>query len=230
MEASPYREAVEEYGFAVIPEAFKEARLTQLTEDLTRSTLRRSRAGVRHVMRNAAVASLASEPKLFEIARSILGAGVYPFRATMFEKTTDANWLVVWHQDTALPLRRREETPGWGPWSVKEGVIYAHAPASALSQVLALRVHLDDSTSRNGPLRVLPATHMLGVLSDDAIHQLAQDIVPVECCVPRGGIVAMKPLVVHSSSKSQSECARRVLHIEYAASTAIAGGLELAVA
>ena len=148
----------------------------------------------------------------------------------MFEKTTDANWLVVWHQDTALPLRRREETPGWGPWSVKEGVIYAHAPASALSQVLALRVHLDDSTSRNGPLRVLPATHMLGVLSDDAIHQLAQDIVPVECCVPRGGIVAMKPLVVHSSSKSQSECARRVLHIEYAASTAIAGGLELAVA
>ena len=105
-----------------------------------------------------------------------------------------------------------------------------YAPASALSQVLALRVHLDDSTSQNGPLRVLPATHTLGVLSDDAIHQFSQDIVPVECCVPRGGIVAMKPLVVHSSSKSRSDCARRVLHIEYAASTAIAGGLELAVA
>jgi ectoine hydroxylase-related dioxygenase (phytanoyl-CoA dioxygenase family) len=148
----------------------------------------------------------------------------------MFEKTTYANWLVVWHQDTALPLRRREETPGWGPWSIKEGVIYAHAPATALSQVLALRVHLDDSTSQNGPLRVLPATHALGVLSDDEIHQLAEDVAPVECCFPRGGIVAMKPLVVHSSSKSQSECARRVLHIEYAANTAIAGGLELAVA
>ena len=148
----------------------------------------------------------------------------------MFEKTTYANWLVVWHQDTALPLRRREETPGCGPWSIKEGVIYAHAPATALSQVLALRVHLDDSTSQNGPLRVLPAAHTLGVLSDDEIHQLAQDGAAVECCVPRGGIVALKPLVVHSSSKSQSECARRVLHIEYAANTAIAGGLELAVA
>ena len=109
-------------------------------------------------------------------------------------------------------------------------MIYAHAPATALSQVLALRVHLDDSASQNGPLRVLPATHALGVLSDDEIHQLAEDVAPVECCVPRGGIVAMKPLVVHSSSKSQSECARRVLHIEYAANTAIAGGLELAVA
>jgi len=225
-----HRQQVEERGFAVMPGIFEEDRVTLLAENLAMAKLSRSRAGVRHALGYAAVASLANDPQLLEIARHILGMNACPFRATMFEKTTDANWLVVWHQDTALPLRRREETPGWGPWSIKEGVIYAHAPATALSQVLALRVHLDDSTSQNGPLRVLPATHTLGVLSDDEIHQIAQDVAPVECCVPRGGIVAMKPLVVHSSSKSQSECARRVLHIEYAANTAIAGGLELAVA
>jgi ectoine hydroxylase-related dioxygenase (phytanoyl-CoA dioxygenase family) len=230
LEPATYRQLVEDRGFAVIPGILKEDRATLLAADLATANPRRSRAGVRHALGHAAVASLANNSRLLEIAREILSANAYPFRATMFEKTTDANWLVVWHQDTALPLRRRQETPGWGPWSVKEGVIYAHAPASALSQVLALRVHLDDSTSQNGPLRVLPATHKFGVLSDDAIHQLAQDIAPVECCVPRGGVVAMKPLVVHSSSKSQSECARRVLHIEYAANTAIAGGLELAVA
>jgi ectoine hydroxylase-related dioxygenase (phytanoyl-CoA dioxygenase family) len=230
LEPATYSRLVEDNGFAVIPGIFKEDRVTLLAKNLGMADLRRSRAGVRHALGHAAVALFASDPQLFQIARSILGAGAYPFRATMFEKTTDANWLVVWHQDTALPLRVRRETPGWGPWSVKEDVIYAHAPASALSQVLALRVHLDDSTSQNGPLRVLPKTHDLGVLSDDAIHQLAQDIAPVECCVPRGGIVAMKPLLVHSSSKSQSDCARRVLHIEYAASTTIAGDLELAVA
>jgi ectoine hydroxylase-related dioxygenase (phytanoyl-CoA dioxygenase family) len=225
-----YGQMVEERGFAVISEIFKQDRVTLLAENLATANLRRSRAGVRHALSDAVVASLASDPQLLEVARRILGASAYPFHATIFEKTTDANWLVVWHQDTALPLRRRQETPGWGPWSVKEGVIYAHAPASALSQVLALRVHLDDSTSRNGPLRVLPATHTLGVLTDDAIHQIAQDVSPVECCVPRGGIVAMRPLVVHSSSKSQSESARRVLHIEYAANTTVAEGLELAVA
>src|SRR5438876_642413 len=32
---------------------------------------------------------------------------------------------------------------------VKDGVIYAHAPGTALGQVLALRVHLDDSTADN---------------------------------------------------------------------------------
>jgi ectoine hydroxylase-related dioxygenase (phytanoyl-CoA dioxygenase family) len=230
LEPGIYRQQVETQGFSVIPGIFETDRITLLAENLATANLRRSRAGVRHVLGHTAVASLAKDRQLLEIARCILGPGSYAFRATMFEKMTDANWLVVWHQDTALPLRHRQETPGWGPWSVKEDVIYAHAPASALSQVLALRIHLDDSTSQNGPLRVLPATHTLGVLSDDAIHRLSQDIVPVECCVSRGGIVAMKPLVVHSSSKSQSECERRVLHIEYAANAAIAGNLELAVA
>ena len=223
------RRLVEERGFAVIPGIFEEDQVTLLAENLATANMRSRRAGVRQDLGNDAVASLANDRTILKIGRSIFCANADPFRATMFEKTTDANCLVVWHQDTALPLRRREETPGWGPWSVKEGVIYAHAPASALSQVLALRVHLDDSTSQNGPLRVLPATHTLGVLSDDAIHQLAVDVVPVECCVPRGGVVAMKPLVVHSSSKSQSGSARRVLHIEYAVQR-IAGDLELAVA
>jgi hypothetical protein len=30
--------------------------------------------------------------------------------------------------------------PGWGPWSIKSGIAYAHAPARALSRVVALRV------------------------------------------------------------------------------------------
>lgn len=117
-----------------------------------------------------------------------------------------------------------------GPWSVKDGVINAHAPASALDQVLALRVHLDDSTAENGPLRVLPGTHRQDVLSDEAIQALAATLSPVDCLIPKGGVVAMRPLLVHASSKSQSESPRRVLHIEYAASWVTEDGLELAVA
>jgi hypothetical protein len=127
-----------------------------------------------------------------------------------------------------LPLLERHELPGWGPWSVKEGVIYAHAPATALEQVLALRVHLDDSSDRNGPLRVLPGTHIMGVLTDDAIERLASQIAAVGCLVPAGGVLAMRPLIVQASSKSLIETPRRVLHIEYAARLALADHLELA--
>jgi ectoine hydroxylase-related dioxygenase (phytanoyl-CoA dioxygenase family) len=129
-----------------------------------------------------------------------------------------------------LPLQQKYETAGWGPWSVKDGIQYAHAPASALRYILALRVHLDDSTLLNGPLRVLPGTHNREVLSDDAVHETANEIAPVNCIVPKGGIIAMKPLVIHASSKSQMNAPRRVLHIEYAASETISKPLRLAIA
>jgi hypothetical protein len=163
------------------------------------------------------------------MAQEILGRAALPFRATLFDKSPTSNWLVVWHQDTALPLCERREVPGWGPWSIKEGVNYAHAPASALEQVLALRLHLDDSIAENGPLRVLPGTHSLGVLSDEALRDLSTQIEAIDCTVPRGGILAMRPLVVHSSSKSQSNVPRRVLHMEYAASLVFDQGLTLEV-
>ena len=185
---------------------------------------------MRHAMRNTSVAALACDSRLIAMAQEVLGSAALPFRATLFDKSPTSNWLVVWHQDTALPLRERRETAGWGPWSIKDGVNYAHAPASALEHVLALRLHLDDSDAENGPLRILPETHTLGVLSDDALHELSTQIAAIDCLVPRGGILAMRPLVVHASSKSQSSAPRRVLHIEYAVSSSMADGLELAIA
>jgi ectoine hydroxylase-related dioxygenase (phytanoyl-CoA dioxygenase family) len=223
-------EPIQKQGFAIIPELLASKEIDALLDELSRAELPRSRAGVRHAMRLPAVAAVAQDSRLMEIAQEVLGEAAFPFRATLFEKSPTANWLVVWHQDTALPLRKRRETPGWGPWSIKDGLTYAHAPASALSQVLALRVHLDDSTAENGPLRVLSGTHTLGVLTDQALHDLSTRIAAVECLAPRGGVLAMRPLVVHASSKSQAEVPRRVLHIEYAASPLIADSLELTIA
>ena len=180
-------------------------------------------------MKHPTVNAIAYHARLRNLAAAVLGPTAVPYRATLFDKSPGANWLVVWHQDTALPLQQRHEKPGWGPWSVKEGILYAHAPAQALSHILALRLHLDDSTESNGPLRVLPGTHDRGVLTDEAIHELAERSVPIECQVPRGGLVALRPLLVHASSKSQAEEPRRVLHIEYAAAPDL-DGLTLAVA
>jgi ectoine hydroxylase-related dioxygenase (phytanoyl-CoA dioxygenase family) len=224
-----FRDAVERDGFAIVPKVLANAEVGRLLEEISAAAPRRSRAGVRHALGLRPVAGLARQTNVIELARTVLGPAAFPFRATLFDKSPKSNWLVVWHQDTALPLRERRDTAGWGPWSVKEGVAYAHAPATALSQVLALRIHLDDSTSANGPLRVLPATHTLGVLDDDRIHELAVKKKVIECLVQAGGILAMRPLLVHSSSKSQADADRRVLHIEYTASSSIAAPLDLAV-
>jgi ectoine hydroxylase-related dioxygenase (phytanoyl-CoA dioxygenase family) len=181
-------------------------------------------------MGNPAVAALAADPRLLDIATQMLRVPATPFRATLFEKSGKANWLVAWHQDTALPLMSRFEAPGWGPWSEKPGILYSHAPASALSRVLAIRIHLDASTSDNGPLRVIPGSHAAGVLTDAQVLDHARANTPAECLVPRGGALAMSPMIIQSSSKARTESPRRVLHIEYADSLDLAAGVRLAVA
>jgi hypothetical protein len=227
---SMWQRSIEEQGFAILPGIVTPGEITALLNEIPPEIPQRRKAGVRHTLGTSGVSSLARGPELLRIARGVLGDRAFPFRATLFNKSQEANWLITWHQDTALPLRERLETEGWGPWSVKEGVNYAHAPASALNQILALRIHLDDSTPENGPLRVLPATHTMGVLSDDAVSQLAAQAPAVSCLVPQGGVLAMRPLLVHASSKSTAPMNRRVLHIEYAACETLGDGLRLAPA
>lgn len=224
-----FRNSVEQTGFAVIPNILSEGEAAQTARDLELAALKRSRAGIRHLMSNPTVARLSRDQRLLSIASEILDREAIPFRATLFDKSSEANWLVVWHQDTALPLRERREAEGWGPWSVKDGVTYAHAPTQALEQVIALRLHFDNSTVENGPLRVLPGTHKLGVLTDSEVSCLSEERRSVDCLASSGSVLAMRPLLIHASSKSQHDSPRRVLHIEYASSMAMENGLELAV-
>ncbi|ABF40062.1 conserved hypothetical protein [Candidatus Koribacter versatilis Ellin345] len=123
-------------GYEIVPDVFAPAECDELLRQA--GGFPRSRAGMRHLMSVDSVARVALNPRMMKIAQSAIGDDAKPFKATLFDKSSDANWLVVWHQDTALPLAERHDKPGWGPWPVKEGIIYAHAPARALEQVVAL--------------------------------------------------------------------------------------------
>jgi hypothetical protein len=216
-------------GFVVLPGVLENATLTPIAEALVALAGVQSRAGIRGLLRVPAVRQLASDERLLHIAQEFVGAGPVPFRATLFDKSPIANWLVAWHQDLVLPVTSRVDSREWGPWTIKAGVLHARAPASALATVVALRIHLDDSTSANGPLRVLPHTHDRGVLSRGQIEQLSREIAPVECTERAGGVVVMRPLLLHASSKSEGATPRRVLHIEYASRLRFEDDIELAV-
>ena len=216
-------------GHHIFHDVFTPAEMRGVLDHLAAADLDGTKAGARHVLRVPVVRDLAGDARMQQMARRFLGPTAMPFRATLFNKSQRANWLVVWHQDTALPLQQRNDWVEWGPWSTKAGVLYAHAPASALGQVVALRVSLDDSLPTNGPLRVLPDTHRAGVLTGEQIEQLARDVAPVDCLGASGSVVAMRPLTVHASSKATSDQPRRVLHIEYAAAAELGAGIQLAV-
>lgn len=217
-------------GFQIIENVISPNECDSIIQTLSGLKQKQTRAGARHLMSVKRIADLAHDERLLTIARREIEKDVFPFRATLFSKTGKANWLVVWHQDTALPLRFRHEETGWASWSKKEGVWYAHAPASVLSHVVALRLHLDSSTNENGSLRVVPSSHTFGILEDDEIKEAVKENGFVECHIEKGGVLAMSPLLIHASSKAITDAPRRVLHIEYADSLQLSENVQLAIA
>jgi ectoine hydroxylase-related dioxygenase (phytanoyl-CoA dioxygenase family) len=217
-------------GYSITEGVLSSRECDALTAALTNGDNLHGRAGTRNLMRVPEIVALAADERLLQLAAAVLGGRAVPYRATLFAKSGRANWLVAWHQDTALPLVSRVASDEWGPWSTKAGVLYARAPAWALERVVALRVHLDASTSENGPLRVIAGSHRAGVLSDAEVLAMAHRYPAVECVVGRGGVVAMRPLLIHASSKARLDQPRRVIHIEYADRLDLGSGVRLAVA
>jgi ectoine hydroxylase-related dioxygenase (phytanoyl-CoA dioxygenase family) len=82
--------------------------------------------------------------------------------------------------------------------------------------MVAVRIHLDDSGSDNGPLRVIPGSHREGKLGEDQIAHLVATRPQVELSVPQGSILLMRPLLLHASSPAVHAAHRRVLHVELA--------------
>lgn len=173
-------------------------------------------------------------PEVAELARSVearalvapvLGEGWRPVRAIYFDKTPAANWKVPWHQDLTIAVKKRCEAPGYGPWSVKDGVAHVQPPMEVLERMVSVRFALDENDLENGPLRVLPGTHRFGRLAAADIARLRAEIKETVCCVPEGGALLFRPLLLHASSPMVSGTSRRVIHIEYAAGD-LSHGLE----
>ncbi len=135
-----------------------------------------------------------------------------PVQCTAFEKSADRNWLVPLHQDVAIPVAERVDHPGCGGWSNKQGTWFVQPPDDVLARLVAVRVHVDDCGPDDGVLNVVAGSHRHGRLGDDAAVAMrdARGVTP--CPVPRGGAMAMRPLLLHASAKSAGTSRRRVLH------------------
>jgi hypothetical protein len=173
-------------------------------------------AGRRGMLSNPRVAKLANSTLLLDLVRPHLPHEPRPVRAIAFDKSPDANWLVAWHQDLTIAVRERRKVPGFGPWSVKNGIPHVQPPVELLEQMLAVRLHLDPADESNGALRVLAGSHRNGRLSSDQIEQMRAEHPEVICRANPGDALLMRPLLLHASSRAAVPTQRRVLHIEYA--------------
>jgi hypothetical protein len=176
-----------------------------------------ARAGVRGLLeRCPEVRSFARQERITAALTSLIGAVPFAVRGILFDKSASANWSVGWHQDLAIAVQQRADVFGFGQWSIKEGVVHAHAPAGLLERMLAVRVHLDDADETNGALQVLPGSHLAGKLCPSEIDRTVASIRPVTCVAHSGDVLVMRPLLLHASAAAATPVHRRVVHIEYA--------------
>lgn len=215
-------------GFKIFENVFSDDECEMVAAAVAASS-HSSKAGVRNLMSSQEVVGLASDFRLLAICREATDLDLIPYKATLFNKTGKANWLVAWHQDTAVPIEREFVADGWGPFTEKAGILYGHAPTKALKKIVALRIHLDASTSSNGPLRAIPGSHKFRIGSDAEFRKVVNEGPQVELTVGQGGVIAMSPLLIHTSSKCLNDVPRRVLHIEYVESLDIAPKFRLAI-
>lgn len=208
-------ESVEQDGFKIVPGVLSLDEISILACALGDV----SGAGRRGLLGSPAVTALASSLRLLGLVRPHVSTPPRPVRAIYFDKSPATNWLVTWHQDLTLVVRTPFDVPGFGPWSVKDGVQHVQPPVGLLEKMLTVRLHLDDCDENNGALRVLPGTHRLGRLDAQRIRALREQQEEIVCDVAAGGALIMRPLLLHASGRSRSNRHRRVLHIEYAAFT-----------
>ncbi len=226
------RDAFGRDGVAVLDGVLTDEEIGDLTQALAEYTkapgvLRREDEvyGGRDLLRRCpAVRELARSGPLLAIASDALGRDAFPVRGLFFDKTGTANWSVPWHQDLTIAVKERHAVEGFEAWTRKAGIDHVRPPAEILGRMVTIRVHLDDCPATNGPLRVIPGSHRAGRLGAIETRNWLERSETRECLVDRGGVVVMRPLILHASSPSEVPGHRRVVHIEYAAES-LPGGL-----
>lgn len=199
-------------GYAIVSNVLAPDEIEFLGAEADRTALTTGRACVRHLrLRSAVFVALAADPRLLRL----IPDGYVPVRSILFDKTADRNWPVAWHQDLTIAVRNAVEIPGYGPWSMKEGVPHVQPPLAVLRGMVTLRIHLDDATAENGALRVCPGSHLLGRIPQEEIPRLVEER-DVTCACRAGDVLVMSLLILHASSRARLPARRRVVHFEYA--------------
>jgi ectoine hydroxylase-related dioxygenase (phytanoyl-CoA dioxygenase family) len=209
---------IEERGFATIDSYIASDSIDLLIADITALDLTSGRAGIRNILELVpSVNKLAHSQEIRSLVELILGDTARVVRGIFFDKQPNANWKVPWHQDLSIAVKQHLDLPDYHPRSIKAGIPHVQPPTAILERMLTVRIHLDRTDESNGALKVIPGSHHQGKLTTSQIDEWKQLNLSVSCNCQAGGVLLMRPLLLHSSSIAIAPSHRRIVHLEYAA-------------
>jgi ectoine hydroxylase-related dioxygenase (phytanoyl-CoA dioxygenase family) len=151
--------------------------------------------------------------KLRDVIDQLFGKDFFVTKSIYFDKPANSNWFVAYHQDLTISVDKRTDIEGYGPWTVKQNQFAVQPPIAILQESFTIRIHLDDADENNGALKVVPGSNNKGIYRAETIDWETET--EATCNVKKGGIMIMRPLLLHSSGRTINNNSRRVIHIEF---------------
>jgi hypothetical protein len=220
-------------GFCMLHQAIDSEMIQRLVsvfdvafEDESQSIRARSSRGHVYAARNLIesipeVGTVWQTEVTLAVLREHLGGGFGLVRALFFDKPPDRTWNLPWHKDMSIAVKDNTiASSSFSRPTIKSGVPHVIACDEVLQQMLTLRIHLDEVTEENGPLQVVPGSHV----SSESIGEGIESAVSIHASI--GDVLAMRPLISHCSGSSMpgTKRHRRILHLEFGATEVLPDG------
>lgn len=221
MNLQNHKDLIQENGFTVINNIFSEDEIEKISEviqniDTSKETFRKSEDlfAIRQFLKEIPeVKDLIFNENVKEIIKEIFGDKYFVVKSIYFDKPEKSNWYVAYHQDLTISVDKKVQLENFGPWTTKQNQFAVQPPLDILENIFTIRIHLDDTDENNGALKVVPKSHSKAIYRPETINWNVET--ENICNVENGGLMIMKPLLLHGSNRTTNGKKRRVIHIEF---------------
>lgn len=216
-----YNHQITENGFAILDKIYSEKEVEEILSaidkvDKDKETFRKLTDifAIRQFLKEVPeTISLIFNENLKRIVNQLFGEDYFVVKSIYFDKPETSNWYVSYHQDLTISVDKKIELENFGPWTTKQNQFAVQPPLDILENIFSIRIHLDATDENNGALRVVPKSHSKKIYRPETIDWNVET--EESCNVEKGGIMIMKPLLLHSSRRTTNNKKRRVIHIEF---------------
>lgn len=228
-----FKSALHQDGFVIVPDIYtpqETESILSLIDSANKQTsnfkLSNGLFAIRQFLKEIPEAGkLIFNDRLNYIITKLFGDNFFVIKSIYFDKPEQSNWFVPYHQDLTISVDKKLDLLFYDKWTVKQDQFAVQPPLSILKSIYTIRIHLDNTDQHNGALKVIPGSHEKGIYRPETIDWTTET--ETTCNVESGGIMIMRPLLLHSSNKTTNQQKRRVVHIEVS-NQAIATGLKWA--
>ncbi len=209
-----------ENGFAILNEIYSEQEVNQIlfeigNSDSDNETFRKSSDlfAIRQILKEIpGINKIIFNDKLRKLIQEFIGTDFFIVKSIYFDKPETSNWYVAYHQDLTISVDKKVELENFNLWTKKQNQFAVQPPIEILENITTIRIHLDETNEENGALKIIPKSHSKKIYRPETNDWSKEK--EVTCNVAKGGIMLMKPLLLHSSNRTTNNQKRRIIHIE----------------